>query len=171
MTTVAQYAIDFAPVTDAAVKVAAIVISGALTYYGPRFINAFAARTGIRIDEANQMALIQAVDTGAGVIETKLDQKLMDLSHVNINNEHVSKQANFAIAKLGQTAADMGLTVPMVANMIVGAVDTGSRVPTTTLTDTTTMGSLAAPAGIDKSSSTSTTWPGVAADKSPAALS
>lgn len=122
--------LDLTPITTPLIETAGAIMTLVLARYVPRIIQNLEDRVNIHLTDQQNAALANAVTTGAGVIETKLDQKVMDISHVNIINDHVMEQAKIAIQNLGDVAVTMGLTPLSVANMIVGAVDTGPRTPT-----------------------------------------
>lgn len=121
--------VDLTPVLQPLLDIAGIVVSGLALVYVPRAIAAFQARTGIQLTQQQQATVLHAVQTGAGAIETKLDQGLMQVAHVNVGNADVQAEAQAAINAVPVAAAALGVTTQGIARMIVGAVDTGSRTP------------------------------------------
>jgi hypothetical protein len=106
-------------------ETAGIVVSGFVATYLPRAIVAFEKHTNIQLTDQQRDVLLGAVQTAKGIIETKLDQGVMQVAHVTITNEAVLAEARAAIAAVPDAAAKLGVTEDGVARMIVGAVETG----------------------------------------------
>ena len=119
--------IDLQPVLQPVLDVAGLLIMGGLAHYGPRAIKAFETYTGIQLSDQQQAKLMAAVNTAAGVIETRIDQQALSVAHVTVANDAVANEAKAIMLALPELAADLGLTEDGVAKMIVAKVDTGSR--------------------------------------------
>lgn len=133
--------LDLTPITTPLMETAFAIVGIMLLRYAPRALQAVEDRTGVHLSEQQNQQLLSMVNLGAGAIETKLDQKVMSISHVNVGNEHVRAQAEAVISALGIQAQAMNLTPSLVANMIVGAVDTSNRTPSQTVTSDSETGS------------------------------
>lgn len=133
---VAQAAVTAAPsntldvtgIVQAVLETAALVIAGLIARFVPRLIDILQQRTGIMLTAQQRQTVLHGVQTAAGIIETQIDQGLIQVSHVRIDNPAVLAQARHVIEAVPMAAAAMGVTEAGVAGMIVGAVDTGSRV-------------------------------------------
>lgn len=93
----------------------------------PWALLAYQKRTGVALTDQQRAAVLGAVKTAAGTIETKLDQGLLAAVHVDVGNEQVRREAAAAIAAVPNAAAALGMTPDGVARMIVGAVDTAAH--------------------------------------------
>jgi hypothetical protein len=119
--------LDFTPVLQPILDCAGIVIAGVIAIYVPRAVAAFEARTGIMLT-TQQISVIKGfVDTSAGVLETKLDQGSVQLSHINISNPTVLREAQSIIDAAPVATSALGMTGAGIAKMIVASVDTGTR--------------------------------------------
>lgn len=113
-----------------------VVITGLLGIYVPKALAAFQARTGIMLTDQQRATVLDAVQTGAGLLETDLDKGALQVAHININNPAILAQASSVIAAVPVAASALGMTTDSVARMLVGAVDTGAHgapVVTTTM--------------------------------------
>lgn len=119
--------IDLTPVIQPILAAAGAVIAGLTAIYVPKAIAAFQARTGIELTENQRQTVLDAVKTGAGVLETALDQGSMKVEHIQIGTPQVQAEAQAVINAVPNAAAALGLTVAGVSRMIVGAVDTGAH--------------------------------------------
>lgn len=129
--------LDLSPIIQPLITIAGTVLTGLLVIYVPKGIAAFERRTGIELTEAQRQTVLGAVQTAAGVIETRLDQGAMQVAHVKVSNANVAEQAQAVLNAVPQAAAALGLDVDRISRMIIGAVDTGSH-GTTTATTTLT---------------------------------
>jgi hypothetical protein len=115
----------FQPLLSAAVA----VLAGVVAIYVPKLLNAFTARTGIEVNEAQRQVVLGAVATAAGVIETSLDTGNLVKEQVNTQSPPVRLQAAMVMDAVPTAAAHLGMTVDSVARMIVGRADTGTHPP------------------------------------------
>lgn len=129
--------IDLTPLVQPIVALAGAVIAGLAAIYVPKAIAAFQARTGIVLTENQRQTVIDAVKTGAGLLETALDKGAIKVEHIDVGSAEVRDQAQRVVNAVPAAAGALGLTVPDVARMIVGAVDTGSHGVTTAVTQAT----------------------------------
>ena len=120
--------INLAPIMQPITDAAAFVIAGLLTYYVPKAVAAFEVRTGIILSTQQKDTIRGAVKTAAGQIETLIDQEVMSVADVHTENPTVIALADAALRAVPDAMSALGMTAPSVAKMIVGAVDTGSRV-------------------------------------------
>ena len=123
--------IDLTPLVQPVMAAAGAVIAGLATIYVPKAIAAFEARTGIQLTENQRQTVLDAVHTGAGMLETAMDQGVLKVEHITVGSAQVQAQAQQVINAVPTAATALGLTVDGVARMIVGACDTGSRTATT----------------------------------------
>ena len=119
--------LDLNAVLQPLVSIVFLVIIGLAGQRLPALIDAFEKRTGIHLTEQQRQTMLGSVQTAAGIIETQIDQGLLQVAHVRIDNPVVLAQARAAMNAVPQAAAALGMTTDSVARMIVGAVDTGSR--------------------------------------------
>lgn len=147
--------LDLTPIVQPILAGAGAIIAGFATIYVPKIFKAFEDRTGIMISAQNYTAMVGAVNTAAGMLETDLDKGILQVSHINVSNPSVLIQAQAAIAAVPKVAADLNMTVSGVARMIVGAVDTSAHaasvqvtapIPSSNASPTILYGSLAFPA-------------------------
>lgn len=120
-------AVDLIPIVQPILAAASAVITGLLAVYVPKAISAFDARTGIQQTDQQRATILGAVQTAAGILETDLDKGVLNASHINISNTSVVAQAQAAINAVPTAAGALGLTIPDVARMIVGKVDTAAH--------------------------------------------
>lgn len=119
--------LDLTPIVQPILETIGLMIAGLIAAYVPKAIAAFQARTGIMLTDQQRATMLGAVQTAAGAIETRLDQGLMHVAHVNVSDPTVLAEARAALDAVPATAASLGMTEAGVAKMIVGAVDTSSR--------------------------------------------
>jgi hypothetical protein len=119
--------LDLTPIVQPILAVAGSVIAALLAIYVPKALAAFTARTGIMLTELQRAQILGAVQTAAGTIETKLDQRILNASHVNVANDDVRAEAASAIAAVPDAMAGQGMTQAGVARMIVGRVDSAKH--------------------------------------------
>lgn len=120
-------ALDLTPIVQPILALSSAVITGLLAVYVPKAITAFEARTGIQLTDQQRATVLGSVQTAAGVLETDLDKGALTAAHINITNPAVLTQAQQAINAVPVAAGALGLTVPDVARMIVGKVDTAAH--------------------------------------------
>jgi len=124
----ASNTLEVTGIVQALLETAALVIAGLIARFVPRLIDILEQRTGLMLTAQQQQTVLHGVQTAAGIIETEIDQGLMQVSHVRIDDQAVLAQARQVIQAVPMAASAMGVTEAGVARMIVGAVDTGSRV-------------------------------------------
>ena len=76
------------------------------------------ARTGVQLTDQQRAQVLGAVQTAAGVLETRLDQGMLQVAHIDIANQAVREQAIRAIDAVPNAAAALGMTVEGVSRMI-----------------------------------------------------
>lgn len=119
--------LDLSGVTSVAVNVLGTVVLAVAARYLPLAMAAIDRHLDIK-ETAQQGELLNSViKVGIGAIETKLDQKAMQVAHINIGNPAVLAEAQAVIATVPQAAAAMGMTPDTIAKAIVAGVDTLSR--------------------------------------------
>lgn len=119
---------DFQPIISAAATAIAGVIATLIGVYTPRLLAAIDKRTGVMTTAQDRAAVMQAVTTGVGLIQTRLDLGLLRPVDVHPSSPAVVKEAELAIAREAeQSAPGEGATVPIVAAMIAARVDTTPR--------------------------------------------
>lgn len=126
--------IDLTPIVQPILAVIGAVIAGLLAIYAPRALDAFAARTKIQLTDQQRAAFLGAVQTGAGVIETQLDQGILKVAHVDVANPAIRDEARAVINAVPIAAGALNMTIDGTARMIVGAIDTGAHGSTTATT-------------------------------------
>lgn len=104
-----------------------IAITAMALFLFPRLVKVAEGYLNIKLDARENAAFNTLLTAAAGVIETKLDQGAMSLLDVNRTNPHVVEQATRIITALGGAAIKYNVTGDVLANAIVGMVDTGSR--------------------------------------------
>lgn len=127
---------DLAPIIQAIVTgltaiIAAIfaVVVAWIASYVPKAIQAFENRTKIQVSQQDREALTQAAVTGAGIVETMLDQGVLKLAQVTIDNPLVLEQASLALGRVPGAAVAENKTVESMAQSIVGLADTTPKLP------------------------------------------
>ena len=121
--------LDLTPVFQPVLETAGLAVAGLIGIYVPKCLAAFEARTGIMLSEQQRQVVLGAVQTAAGVIETRLDQGAMQLAHIDVGNPAVLAEAHALLSAVPEAGRAMGLTPDAVARMIVGRIDTASRMP------------------------------------------
>ena len=119
--------LDLSPIVQPIIAVAGAVIAALLAIYVPKGLAAFQARTGIMLNDQQRSVIQGFVSTAAGTIETKLDQKVMQVSQVHVANPAVLAEAQSILAAAPVAAGALGMTVEGVGKMIVGAVNTAGH--------------------------------------------
>lgn len=119
--------LDLTPVVQPVIATVGTVIAALLAVYVPKAIAAFTAWTGVALTDQQRSQVLGAVQTAAGMIETKLDQGALHAAHVTVANDDIRAEAAAAIAAVPQAAAALGMTQDGVARMIVGKVNTAAH--------------------------------------------
>ena len=123
--------VDINVIVQPVLAVIGAVIASLLAIYVPKILMVLQARIGLQLTDQQRATVLGAVQTAAGIVETKLDQKALAVSQVTISDPAMRAEAQQVITAVPTAAAALGMTVDNVSRMIVGAVDTGSRaVPT-----------------------------------------
>lgn len=120
-------AADFAPIIQAVIAALAAVITGLIGIFVPRAIAAFERRTGVLVTDQERAALMSAVTTGTGLLQTRLDLKLLRPVDILPSNAVVLKEAVAALARVPEAAVGQGTTIDTAAAMIAARVDTTPR--------------------------------------------
>jgi hypothetical protein len=123
----------FAPIIQAVLTGIALLITTLIGIYVPRAIAAVEARTGIQVSAQMQATVMQAATTAAGILQTKLDQGVLKITHINVTDPTVAAEAVAALARVPDAAAAMNKSLPSMIETIVGLVDTAPK-PTVLLT-------------------------------------
>ncbi len=121
--------IDLTPIIQPILAVIGAVIASVLAIYIPKALAAFQARTGIQLTDQQRATVLGAVQTAAGVVETKLDQKALSVAQVTVRDPIIRAEALQVIVAVPNAAAALGMTVDGVSRMIVGKVDTAAHGP------------------------------------------
>lgn len=119
--------VDLTNIVQPVLTICGIVITALIPIYVPRAIAAFQARTGVVLTENQRQTVLDAVKTGAGVLETKLDQHAIAVEHIQIGSAAVAAQAQAVIDAVPVAIAALDLHPEDVARMIVGKVDTAAH--------------------------------------------
>lgn len=119
--------LDLTSVLQPILETAATIAFGLIAAYVPKGLALLEARTGIHLTDQQRATILGAVQTGAGILETKIDQGVLTKAHITIDNPEVLAQARAAIAAVPTAAAALGMTEQGVARMIVGAADTAAH--------------------------------------------
>lgn len=121
--------LDLSPIIQPCLEVAGLVLGAIITTYIPKALAAFQARTGIALTDQQRAVVLGAVQTGAGELETMIDQKALTVDRIHVDNQAVLVKAQAALAAVPVAMQALGMTEAGVAKMIVAKVDTGSRTP------------------------------------------
>lgn len=113
-------------VLDQVVRFLGIALLFIGTRYGAVFVRAFDRKIGLQATDAEQTALMAAVNTKAGIMETRIDQGSMVVGDIHARSPEVMKAA-FDVATMVRLPTKAAISAMDIADMIVGAVDTGSR--------------------------------------------
>lgn len=126
--------VDLASVVQPILAVIGTVIASLIAIYVPKGLAALQARTNIQLTDQQRAQVLGAVQTAAGMIETKLDQGALKVAHIDIENPVIRDEARAALDAVPRAAEALGMSVDSVSRMIVGAVDTGAHGVTTATT-------------------------------------
>ena len=81
-------------------------------------------RTNLQETDQQRKAVMQAMDTAKGLVETAMDQGLLRPSEVKPDNRVIQREAEEALARVPEAAKAQGTTIDAAAKMIVARVDT-----------------------------------------------
>lgn len=118
---------DYAPIIQSVTAGIALALTSVIGIFVPKAIAAFEARTGIELTAQQQATVMGAATTAAGIIQTKLDQGVLNLADVHAGNPTIITEALAAIARVPDAAAAMNKSAPSMAETIVGLVDTSPK--------------------------------------------
>lgn len=119
--------VDLTTIIQAFEGVLATVITGLIITYVPKALAAFQAHTGVVLTENQRQTFLDATKTAAGILETRLDQGLMSIEHINITNAAVAAQAQAVINAVPRAAAALGMTQAATTRILIGMVDTAAH--------------------------------------------
>lgn len=117
------------PLIQALIAAIGIVFTALVGIYVPKGIAAFERRTGVVIDDQERAAVMSAVTTGAGLLQTQLDQGVLKIGDITPGNAAVMAHASAALARVPTAAGNQGVTTETAAAMIVARVDTTPKPP------------------------------------------
>lgn len=113
-------ATDYAPLIQAlALLVTSVVI--------PWGIYEFRRRTGVTVTDQERSAVYNSLQTGAGIIQTMLDQGKLKAADVTETNPVVLRVAERSLARVPDAAAAQATTAAGGAEIIVGRVNTSPQ--------------------------------------------
>lgn len=120
---------DWAPVIQAVIAGIALVLTTLIGIYVPKAIAAFERRTGVAVTDQERAAVMGAVTTAAGLLQTKLDQGVLKIGDITPTSPAVVGEANKALDRVPDSAAAQGTTAMAAAAMIAARVDTSPKPP------------------------------------------
>lgn len=100
-----------------------VLINGVVV---PWAIVAYQKRTGVQVTDQQRAAVQAALVTAAGIIQTKMDQRVLSVAEIKPENPIVLAEAGAALATVPISAAAEGTTQAVAARIIVGQVNTKS---------------------------------------------
>lgn len=121
--------VDFQLIVKPILEMCGTIIAAFIAAYVPKAINAFATWANIKMTDQQRAIMLGSIQTAVGKIETKLDQKVLSVSHISIEDPTIRAEARAAIDAVRDTASALGVTEDGAARMIVGKVDTSVRIP------------------------------------------
>lgn len=119
--------VDLTTIIQAFESGLATVVTGLIVIYVPKAIAAFQAHTGVVFTENQRQTFLGAAKTAAGILETRLDQGLMGIEHINVTNAAVAAQAQAVINAVPRAAAALGMTQAATTRILIGMVDTAAH--------------------------------------------
>lgn len=108
-------------VWDSVVQSLALLLSVVVV---PWAVAEYRRRTGVQFTDQQIEAVRGAVSTGAGIIQTMIDQGHLTVADITPLNEHVRAQAIAALASVPTAATRLNTTTDTAARMIVARVNT-----------------------------------------------
>lgn len=120
---------DLAPIIQALIAGCALAITALIGVLVPRAISAFERRTGVQITDQQRAAVMQAMRTEAGMLETALQQGVVKLAQVKPDSPEMITRARAALARVPDAAAAVGTSPQAAAAILVGATDTAVAAP------------------------------------------
>lgn len=119
--------LDISAIMQPIIAVIGSVLTGLIAYYLPKALAAFEKHADVQFTATQEAEITRFVNTSAGVLETKLDQGILNVSHIEIKNPTVLAEAQSVIAAAPAAANALNLTVDGVAKAIVGAINTAAH--------------------------------------------
>jgi hypothetical protein len=129
----------FMEVAQSIIGTIVLVVTLYVKLYLPKLVDAFSKRTGIAFTEQQRTTMLNAVDTGVGILQTDLDKGAMALGEVHVANPKILSEALNVINAVPQAAAFFGVTKESVARQIVARLNTTPQ-PTSLVTTPVTLG-------------------------------
>ena len=120
-------AADFAPILQSLMAGCGVVITALIGIFVPKGIAAFERRTGVAVTDQERTAVMGAVTTAAGLLQTKLDQGILHVSDVTPGSPAVVAEAQAALSRVPNSAINQGVTREAAATMIAARVDTSAK--------------------------------------------
>lgn len=117
----------FVPVVIAIIAAVGGIIAAMVAKYLPRTLDAVEKRTGVMIAAQDRTAIMSAVTTGVGLLQTRLDLKLLRPVDIHPGSPAVVQEAERALARVPDAVAGEPTSLPIVAAMIAARVDTTPR--------------------------------------------
>jgi hypothetical protein len=120
-------AADWQPVIQAIIAGIALVMTTLIGIYVPKAIAAFEKRTGVAVNDQERAAVMNAVTTAAGILQSKLDQGVLKIGDITPTSRAVVLEAHDALERVPTSAANQGTTPAAAAAMIAARVDTSPK--------------------------------------------
>lgn len=124
---------DWTPIFQAIIAALGTIITALAAIYVPRAIAAFERRTGVQVTDQQRAAIYHAIETGAGMLQTQLDQGRLKIGDITPNSPAVVDAAKAALARVPDSAAAQAVSVASAAAILVGRVDTSPLAPVVVL--------------------------------------
>lgn len=118
---------DFSTLLSWANEVGATVLLALSARYTPTIITYVDRWLNIKETDQQVEAVNASIATAIGSIETKIDQGIMRVGHVNTGNSAILSETADVLAHVSEQARALGMTDSVIAKAIVGGVDTLSR--------------------------------------------
>jgi hypothetical protein len=122
---------NWIPLLNAAISGAATIVGVVVTYlvavYVPRGIAAVEARTGVQVTDQQRAAIYAAINTAAGVLQTKLDTGALLRSEIAPNSPAVTAEAMKARASVPDAVVAQNTSLETISRKIVATVDTSPK--------------------------------------------
>jgi hypothetical protein len=104
-----------------------LVLTTLIGIYVPRAIAAFERKTGVIETDQQRAAIMSAVTTAKGLLETQIDQGLLKISDIRPDSPVIQQAAAQALDRVPQAAAAQGTTRDTMTKLIVARVDTSAK--------------------------------------------
>lgn len=120
--------VDWQSILNTLLVILGGVLVSMIKIYVPRVIDIVEQWVKIKLTDQERAAIVGAAVTGAGILQTKIDQGILKVKDIQPDNKVVQEVAKATLSRVADSAESQGTGVEAMAAILVGKVDTSPKV-------------------------------------------